>query len=129
MRYFFRKQKAERVFIEADGFGRAGESSEYTGGGKTLYIDDLIVFAAADDAEQLPEMFQLALFFIPYQYFVQEGMVSYQALISFTYQEIDFRLREKGMQLFKDAGGQYHIADKSSLYDKEFLQNGVVFGL
>ena len=121
MRNFFRKRPAQRVFIKTDLFFRIRKRCQQAGGGKTLYIDDLVILCTADLFDQPEQVAQLVLFLIPDEDLVQVRMIGQQRLVAFTEQEVYLRIGEISMELLDNACRQHNISYKRRLYDQEFF--------
>ena len=105
MRDPFFEPAAPGILVETDGFFCAGECCQYTGGGKTLYVDDRIIFCSSDLFDEVEEMTVFVLFFIPDEGFMNKGVMGQQGFIPFPDHKVYLRIGEMGVQLFYDASG------------------------
>ena len=87
-----------------------------------LKVDDRIISFLSNSCHESKQIRVFALLLVPAMHALNKRMTLEKRLISRSHQYIQTSLRQVFMQMLEDGGRKDHIADKSRLYDENFLQ-------
>jgi hypothetical protein len=116
------KETRPGVTVEAYFAGAFRKRGHEAGGGEALEVDHIIVAGFADKMYDAVQVGILVLSFIPDDDFGEIRVLEQEAFVAFAEEKIDAGAGKILMQFLDEGSGEDDIAEKSGLYDKEFIQ-------